>query len=42
MTVRNVAERDGMAAVGRLVGEALRQMAASVAPGLSTAELDEV
>lgn len=42
MTVRNVAERDGMAAVGRLVGEALRQMAAAVAPGVSTAELDEV
>jgi methionyl aminopeptidase len=42
VTVRNVAERDGMAAVGRLVGEALRQMAAAVAPGVSTAELDEV
>ena len=42
MTVRNDAERGGMAAVGRLVGEALRTMAAAVAPGVTTAELDEV
>jgi len=42
MTIRNGGERDGMAAVGRLVGEALRLMTAAVAPGISTAELDEV
>jgi methionyl aminopeptidase len=42
MTVRNDGERDGMAAVGRLVGEALRLMRAAVAPGVTTAELDEV
>jgi methionyl aminopeptidase len=42
VTVRNVAERDGMTAVGRLVGEALRRMAAAVGPGVTTAELDEV
>jgi methionyl aminopeptidase len=42
MTIRNDGERDGMTAVGRLVGEALRLMTAAVAPGISTAELDEV
>jgi methionyl aminopeptidase len=42
VTIRNVAEREGMAAVGRLVGEALRAMAAAVAPGVSTAALDDV
>lgn len=42
MTVRNDGERDGMTAVGRLVGEALRRMRAAVAPGISTHELDEV
>ena len=42
MTIRNHAEREGMAAVGRLVGEALRRMAAAVEPGVTTAALDEV
>ncbi len=42
MTIRNEAERDGMAAVGRLVGDALRTMAAAVTPGMTTAALDEV
>ena len=42
MTIRNDAEREGMAAVGRLVGEALRRMAAAVEPGVTTAALDEV
>ncbi len=42
MTIRNDAERDGMAAVGRLVGEALRTMAAAVAPGVTTAALDDI
>jgi methionyl aminopeptidase len=42
VTIRNEAERDGMAAVGRLVGDALRTMAAAVTPGVTTAELDEV
>ena len=42
MTIRNDAERDGMAAVGRLVGEALRVMTAAVEPGITTAALDEV
>lgn len=42
MTIRNDAERDGMAAVGRLVGEALRLMTAAVAPGVTTAAIDDV
>jgi methionyl aminopeptidase len=42
VTIRNDAEREGMAAVGRLVGEALRHMEAAVAPGVTTAALDEV
>lgn len=42
MTIRNDAERAGMAAVGRLVGEALRAMTAAVAPGVTTADLDDV
>ena len=42
MTIRNDAEREGMTAVGRLVGEALRRMAAAVEPGVTTAALDEV
>lgn len=42
MTIRNDAERDGMAAVGRVVAETLRVMRAAVRPGVSTAELDEV
>jgi methionyl aminopeptidase len=42
VTIRNDAEREGMAAVGRLVGEALRRMAAAVEPGVTTAALDEV
>jgi hypothetical protein len=33
VTIRSDAEREGMAAVGRLVGEALRRMAAAVEPG---------
>jgi methionyl aminopeptidase len=42
VTIRNAAERDGMAAVGRLVGEALRAMTAAVEPGITTAALDDV
>ena len=42
MTIRNDVDRDGMSAVGRLVGEALRTMAAAVEPGVTTADLDEV
>jgi methionyl aminopeptidase len=42
VTIRNDAERNGMAAVGRLVGEALRAMSAAVAPGVTTAALDDV
>ena len=42
MTIRNDSERDGMTAVGRLVGDALRTMAAAVEPGMTTAALDDV
>lgn len=42
MTIRNESERHGMAAVGRLVGEALRTMAAAVEPGVTTGALDDV
>jgi methionyl aminopeptidase len=42
VTIRNESERLGMTAVGRLVGETLRKMAAAVRPGVTTAELDDV
>ena len=42
MTIRNAGEREGMTAVGRLVGDALRAMAAAVEPGVTTASLDDV
>jgi methionyl aminopeptidase len=42
VTIRNASERHGMAAVGRLVGEALRTMAAAVEPGVTTAALDDI
>jgi methionyl aminopeptidase len=42
VTIRNESERHGMTAVGRLVGEALRTMAAAVEPGVTTAALDDV
>jgi methionyl aminopeptidase len=39
---RSVAELERMRTAGRLVGEVLTQVTARVAPGVSTAELDEV
>jgi methionyl aminopeptidase len=39
---RSAAELDKMRAAGRLVGEVLTELASKVAPGISTAELDEL
>jgi methionyl aminopeptidase len=39
---RSAAELDKMRAAGRLVGEVLTALAARVAPGVTTAELDEI
>lgn len=40
MTIRSDGDLTGMTQVGRLVGLALREMRAAVAPGITTAELD--
>src|SRR4051795_780203 len=42
MTISSPEELAAMTRVGRLVGEAIRVMKAAVAPGLTTAELDQV
>lgn len=42
MSVRNQEELLGMRRVGRVVGLALREMAESVRPGVTTAELDRI
>ena len=42
MTIRSDAELLGMRRVGRLVAETIARMRAAVAPGVTTAELDEI
>jgi methionyl aminopeptidase len=42
MTISSKEDLAGMTRVGRLVGEALREMKAAVRPGMTTAELDAV
>jgi len=42
MTIGSKEDLDGMTRVGKLVGEAIRQMKAAVRPGMTTAELDQV
>jgi len=42
MTIGSKEDLAGLARVGRLVGEALREMKAAVMPGMTTAELDAV
>ncbi|MBI3662377.1 MAG: type I methionyl aminopeptidase [Acidobacteria bacterium] len=42
MTIRSDADLTGMTQVGRLVGLALEEMRAAVAPGITTAELDQI
>ncbi|HEX9944718.1 MAG TPA: type I methionyl aminopeptidase [Thermoanaerobaculia bacterium] len=42
MTIGSKEDLAGMTRVGRLVGEALREMKAAVRPGMTTAELDAV
>lgn len=42
MTISSKEDLDGMTRVGKLVGEAIRQMKAAVRPGMTTAELDGV
>ena len=42
MTISSKEDLDGMTRVGKLVGEAIREMAAAARPGMTTAELDEV
>src|SRR5215210_3484865 len=42
MTISSKEDLAGMTRVGRLVGEALREMKAAVRPGMTTAELDGV
>jgi len=39
---RSAAELERMREAGRLVGEVLTELTAAVAPGVSTAELDEI
>lgn len=41
MTIRNDADLEGMAHVGRLVAESLRHLEAAVRPGMTTADLDD-
>ena len=42
MTIQSASDLASMRAVGRLVGEAIREMRAAVAPGMTTAQLDAV
>ncbi|QFT63325.1 type I methionyl aminopeptidase [Roseivivax sp. THAF30] len=42
MTITNQAELDGMKAIGRIVANTLRDMAAAMEPGMTTRELDEI
>lgn len=42
MTVESNSDRDGMRAVGKLVGRTLREMRAAVQPGMTTEQLDDV
>jgi methionyl aminopeptidase len=42
MTIQSASDLASMRAVGRLVGEALREMRAAVAPGMTTEQLDRV
>jgi methionyl aminopeptidase len=42
VTVQSSAELEGMTAIGRLVGLALKEMREAVQPGMTTAELDEI
>jgi methionyl aminopeptidase len=42
MTISSKEDLDGMTRVGKLVGEAIREMTAAARPGMTTAELDEV
>jgi methionyl aminopeptidase len=42
MTVQTQRDLDGIRAVGKLVGQTLREMRAAIEPGMTTAELDEV
>jgi methionyl aminopeptidase len=42
MTIGSHADLAGITAVGQLVGQALREMATAVEPGITTAELDRV
>ncbi len=42
MSIRSNREFTALRAIGRIVGRALREMAAAVRPGISTAEIDEV
>lgn len=42
MTIESKSDLDGMRAVGKLVGQALREMRSAIAPGMTTEQLDEV
>src|SRR5512146_1044841 len=42
MTIQSANDLASMRAVGRLVGDALREMRAAVAPGMTTEQLDQV
>lgn len=42
MTIESTEDLEGMRAIGKLVAQALREMRAAVAPGMTTAELDEI
>jgi methionyl aminopeptidase len=42
MTITNQAELVGLKVIGRIVAETLRDMAAAMEPGMTTAELDEI
>jgi methionyl aminopeptidase len=42
MTIQSEHDLDGMRAVGKLVGQGLREMREKAAPGMTTAELDDI
>jgi methionyl aminopeptidase len=42
MTIESKSDLAGMRAVGKLVGQALREMRSAIAPGMTTEQLDEV
>jgi len=42
MTIQSASDLASMRAVGRLVGEAIREMRAAIRPGMTTEQLDAV